>query len=93
MIRVAVLVALMLIQPALGAEVTKVCLDNNTLQINTTETRCLGSECKDFSKVNLVRCSWGCMNNECVSPPYVNYLIIIGVLLLLGWASSWLIFK
>jgi hypothetical protein len=58
------------------------CKDNVTLIKNLTFEFCKDTSCKDYSKVEDVRCDYGCdlERNECIQSPASRMLLVIGII-------------
>lgn len=58
------------------------CKDNVTLIKNLTFEFCRDTSCKDYSKVEDVRCDYGCdmERNECIQSPASRMLLVIGII-------------
>ena len=61
------------------------CKDNQTLIKNHTFEFCKDGVCKTYSKVEEIKCDWGCdpERKTCNYPPYLKYAIILGVVFII----------
>jgi len=59
------------------------CADNKTLIIEKTATWVVGGRTIPIIKNETVMCPYGCdlVRNECISPPYQRYLIVLGIVI------------
>jgi len=68
--------------PALMKSTQYRCLDNQTLLKNLTFNFCKDGACKLYSKVEEIKCEWGCdpVTNSCAPNPFYKWLIIVGII-------------
>jgi len=68
--------------PALMESTQYTCIDNQTLLKNVTFEFCKNEACRTYSKVEEIKCEWGCdsVTQSCAPNPFYKWLIVVGIM-------------